>query len=163
MCLNILPRHFKQRLFPFLKKRPAPVTLRNHLIVYKVVREIARGSYVSPYQATPLTLGALLARVALRPELKYDKCTAHFLRNNPLVINAGWHAHLSRVNAERMAVHLPAYVRGEMLRKVIAAVIPAGTDVYYGENLEIAAETMILFSDTEQAARWIVDHPVRRK
>lgn len=162
MCLTILPNHFKQRWLPFLKKRTAPITLRNHLLVYKVVREIARGSYASPYRETPLTLGIPLVYARLRPELKYTAITARYLGENPLVINEGWHGCLSKANAERMAHSLSSPLFRPPC-KVIVAVIPAGTDVYYGDCLEIAAETMILFSDNEQAARWIVDHPVRRK
>lgn len=165
MCLYILSKHIQRRWLPFLRHKVTPAVLRNHLVVYKVVRQLSRGTYVSPYRDNRLTLGVALEYVNMRPTRRWTRAHRAFKDNfefNPFVIEAGWHAMLSKAKAESMASAMGDHpLIG--VHRVIAGVIPAGSQVFYGEHDEVVAETMILFNDNEQAARWIVDHPVRRK
>jgi hypothetical protein len=135
MCLQIIRR---------TKREPKPRIAKRNIIIYKVVEEVKKGIYFSPYYDFQYKLGKKNKRIELEPQYAYTiLSTISSLRTGNLhfyEVYKGYHAYRT-LQAAKYAKEKMNFANNPVILK---GIVPQGEKYLTNNKDEIVASNIIL-------------------
>lgn len=128
-----------------LKSMPKKLTTTKHYIVYKRLksaRKPGKPGYVPPYYTYFFYEPGVLYLI---------KSIASITTFGRRIVERGFHAYRTEYSAKCMRY------TGEV---VVPCIVPAGSEVFYGDNEEVVSNKLIVFKNIEQLNEWCANNPV---
>ena len=131
MCLNILKKKHRN----LLSGKCSPIRLKKDLLVWKLLTKTNDGNYVTAYQGD--TVKFIDGKAILLPISEWNFALTEISETTKKVSKShhAYHAYTT----EKMAKY-----NASGSNKILKAVIPAGSLVYYGENYDVCSNQMTI-------------------
>lgn len=127
---------------------PRKLTTTKHYVVYKRLRSLVHDrklAYRPPYYSSFLYEPGKLNKINAIYSRKSVKIAQR-------VVEQGFHAYRDAATAYQK--------RWLGAEKVKPCIIPAGSQVFYGDGNEVVSNKLIVFNNMEQLNKWCANNPV---